>query len=659
MGRFSRRRVSRPARRLIGRRPGGFEALEARRLLAVDVIAPLADISISTGAAGETINLADVFDLSDVTGTVVRFDTNVSGGSSFFAELFDQPGPDRARTTPETVANFLDYVDGDLYTDTIIHRSVPGFVVQGGGFEVPAATGELPSSVATFPPVVNEAGNTNTRGMLAMAKLGGDANSATSQYFVNLGDNSANLDFQNGGFTAFARVLGDGMTVVDAMAALPTTNLGGAFTDLPVIGTDGTGDLAPENYVTITSVTQVGELVYTVLSSDPSVASATVSPTGELRLDYAASAAGVATVTVRAASVFDAGDYAEEQFLVTVSSPDLAAPPVIVAGAEAGSLPWVTVLDATTGATISQFLAFHPNNRGGVSVALGDVDGDGIDEVIAASGAGTRSVVKFFELDGSHLAAYRTLPYASSYRGGLAVAAGDFDGNGIADLAVVSAQGAGRAEIFFIDPSAADPVPNQAAVVITRIFPGSIGGTTLAAADVGSFAGGAVVDAAVADGRDELAIGSGIGVRSEVRVYDVSTPSAILLRTLRPLDAGYLGGLNVSSGRYDADQLDDIIVSGGRRSGSVVEVYSGRVTSTERLLRQAAFASLADQPTVTAALDTDGDGRINSIVAGQGGGAGTGIRLLAGTDALNAAFSSLSGSFHVAATRRAALEPGG
>ena len=71
-----------------------------------------------------------------------------------------------------------------------------------------------------------------------MAKLGGDPDSATSQWFFNLANNSANLDFQNGGFTVFARVVGSGMNVVDAMAALDRVNAGGAFTDLPVLDLD-------------------------------------------------------------------------------------------------------------------------------------------------------------------------------------------------------------------------------------------------------------------------------------------------------------------------------------------------------------------------------------------------------------------------------------
>ena len=100
--------MHRKNRRRAGRRINCLEALEARRLMAVDVLAPLSDISITAGAAAETIDLAQVFDLADVTGSVVRFDTNVGGGSSYFAELFNELGPDRVRTTPETVTNFLE-----------------------------------------------------------------------------------------------------------------------------------------------------------------------------------------------------------------------------------------------------------------------------------------------------------------------------------------------------------------------------------------------------------------------------------------------------------------------------------------------------------------------------------------------------------------------
>ena len=136
---------------------------------------------------------------------------------------------------PNTVANFLNYVSDGDYQDSIIHRSVPGFVIQGGGFTTDSptltSTSQL-SSVPTDGPVINEFDVSNTRGTVAMAKLGGDPNSATSQWFVNLADNSANLDGQNGGFTVFAKVLD--MEAADSIAALGRQNLGGAFTDLPV-----------------------------------------------------------------------------------------------------------------------------------------------------------------------------------------------------------------------------------------------------------------------------------------------------------------------------------------------------------------------------------------------------------------------------------------
>ncbi len=157
-------------------------------------------------------------------------------------ELFDE-------VTPGTVENFLNYVNDGDYEDSFVHRSVPGFVIQGGGFIFEA--GQAPP-IPADPPIENEFKLSNVRGTIAMAKLGGNPDSATSQWFINLADNSASLDGddgQGGGFfTVFGQVIGDGMEVADAIAALPRVNAGGAFGNLPVIDFSG-GDLLSENMV--------------------------------------------------------------------------------------------------------------------------------------------------------------------------------------------------------------------------------------------------------------------------------------------------------------------------------------------------------------------------------------------------------------------------
>ena len=154
--------------------------------------------------------------------TVVKFETVLG---DFEVNLYDN-------ATPQTVSNFLNYVQNGNYSNSIFHRSVPGFIVQGGGF-VTDINAQI-SPIAANSPVNNEPTYSNVRGTIAMAKVAGDANSATNEWFFNLANNSANLDNQNGGFSVFGEITGDGMAVLDALAALPTYNFGGALTDLPL-----------------------------------------------------------------------------------------------------------------------------------------------------------------------------------------------------------------------------------------------------------------------------------------------------------------------------------------------------------------------------------------------------------------------------------------
>jgi cyclophilin family peptidyl-prolyl cis-trans isomerase len=152
---------------------------------------------------------------------------------------------------PRTVANFLNYVQNDRYNKTFIHRSIPGFVIQGGGYFI---ADDIPYRVDTFASVENEFKVSNTRGTVAMAKIGGQPDSATSQWFINLADNSASLDGDNGGYTVFAKVIGDGMATADAISQLSVINVNTTFSNLPVIDFAG-GTILEENLV-MTAVTE-------------------------------------------------------------------------------------------------------------------------------------------------------------------------------------------------------------------------------------------------------------------------------------------------------------------------------------------------------------------------------------------------------------------
>ena len=139
-------------------------------------------------------------------------------------ELF----PDKA---PDTVANFLQYVDDGFYANTIFHRVIPGFMIQGGGL------GPRMDEKATRAPIKNEADNglSNDRGTIAMARTS-DPHSATAQFFINVKDNSfldhRSKDPQGWGYAVFGKVI-RGQDVVDQIAAVKTGSRG-YYEDVPM-----------------------------------------------------------------------------------------------------------------------------------------------------------------------------------------------------------------------------------------------------------------------------------------------------------------------------------------------------------------------------------------------------------------------------------------
>ena len=137
---------------------------------------------------------------------------------------------------PKSVENFLAYVDASFYDNTIFHRIIPTFMIQGGGYD------QMFERKPTRTPVQNEADNglKNTRGTVAMARTG-DPHSATAQFFVNVVDNAfldhKAKDGQGWGYAVFGRVI-EGMDVVDKIKAVKT-GANGPFTkdapDNPVV----------------------------------------------------------------------------------------------------------------------------------------------------------------------------------------------------------------------------------------------------------------------------------------------------------------------------------------------------------------------------------------------------------------------------------------
>ncbi|MFG0260820.1 MAG: Ig-like domain-containing protein, partial [Novipirellula sp. JB048] len=255
--------------------------------------------------------------------------------------------------------------------------------------------------------------------------------------------------------------------------------------------------------------------------------------------------------------------------------------PDIISGAGAGGFAQVNVVDGWTGDRLHDFQAFDDNSGGGVEVASGDVSGDGVDDVIVAAGSGAVARVKVFDgISGAVLASF--LPFSAQDQGGVRVAAGDLNGDGQAEIITAAGVGGGpRVRVF--DGHTASQIPRDGSVpsdwILADFFafdPSFSGSVFVAAADLNDDALEDIVVGADQDGSE----GGG-----HVKAIDsawlpgsgrgVIAPDAALLANFFAYEPGFHGGVRVAAGDVAADGINEIVVTPGAGAAAEVKVFDG------------------------------------------------------------------------------------
>ncbi|MCE9590764.1 MAG: peptidylprolyl isomerase [Planctomycetes bacterium] len=355
----------------------GLESLESRDLLSAVLTSPFSNLQASVNQATSSIDLVPHFDDPTVTGKVVKFDT-VMG--AFYAELYNVANGSKS-AAPLSVAQFLNHANNALlpnsnttrfssYDNTLISRVDTGTgLIQGGGYDYPTF-----ETLPIGPTVVGEYSDTrpNVRGTIGWAR-NSSPNSATNQWYINTEDNTTGLgSSNNGGYTVFGQVLGSGMTVVDAIAALPVFNADALNPDIgsqfPLRNTPPV-QAGDNNVVLINSIRETTELAFTASSSNTGLVKTSILDDGTLLLDFGLNQTGTATITVVATD--RAGALTQTSFDITVGAasnpPTIAALTPSLTGVARGKSVTLTatgVADASPG-TIDRVEFFIDSNSNG------------------------------------------------------------------------------------------------------------------------------------------------------------------------------------------------------------------------------------------------------------------------------------------------------
>jgi hypothetical protein len=289
----------------------------------------------------------------------------------------------------------------------------------------------------------------------------------------------------------------------------------------------------------------------------------------------------------------------------------------LVTGADAGGGPLVRVFDFISGRTIANFQAYDGAFRGGVRVATGDVNGDGIADIITAPGFGGGPVIRVFDGATFQMIAQFNA-YDPNFRGGVYVAVGDINGDGRDEIITGAGEGGGpHVKVYSLLGSGtaiSSIVLDSEFMAYDSAFRG---GVRVAAADFNH------------DGFDDVVTGAGLGGGPHVKVFDLQQPtggSFSLITQFMAFDPNFRGGVFVAAGNQDrgdvnGDGIPDIVVGQGA-GGNTVKVFSGADFS---LLTQFDGFPANTAGVRVGLMDVDGDGR-SEVLVGSGPGKGSFVR---------------------------------
>jgi hypothetical protein len=363
----------------------------------------------------------------------------------------------------------------------------------------------------------------------------------------------------------------------------------------------------------------------TVTFLDGSTPLATVAlSNGTAAFTTAALSIGFHTITAQY-NGFTQGDYIfnPSSASLTQKVNGALSPTIYAVGADAGAAPEVQVYSAVTGALLFDFLPYGQSFRGGVHVAIGDVNGDGIADIITGPGSGGGPLVKIFNgKDLSLIAAFNA--YDPNFLSGVNVASGDVNGDGIADI--ITAPDAGGGPLV----EAFNGKDLSLLMAFNAYDPAFRGGVHVAAGDVNG------------DGDADIITGPGIGGGPLVNVYSGATGVQLISYNAYPLTGTFLGGVFVAAGDLDGDGMAEVIAGPGFQGGPLIRVFQGLTGNlivsfnaydptnangqVSDILDNAAWVSGAR----VATTDINGDGKAE-IVTGPGPGQPAHIRIFDAT----------------------------